>query len=52
MPTLRRDVLWWPPAEVAAYGGHDLFAPRDLATPLTALINDGLPAGPLLLLGL
>lgn len=37
---------WWPLAEIAAYRGPDLFAPRDLATPLAALIAGGIPAGP------
>ncbi|BCK66065.1 DNA mismatch repair protein MutT [Streptomyces libani subsp. rufus] len=37
---------WWHPREVACYGGPDLFSPRDLATPLTALITSGVPAGP------
>ncbi|MEU8546237.1 NUDIX domain-containing protein [Streptomyces roseoverticillatus] len=37
---------WWHPSEVAFYAGPDLFSPRDLATPLTALITSGVPAGP------
>ncbi|WP_326614378.1 NUDIX domain-containing protein [Streptomyces scopuliridis] len=37
---------WWHPREVASYSGADLFSPRDLATPLTALITSGVPAGP------
>jgi 8-oxo-dGTP diphosphatase len=28
-----RGFRWWPPAEIAAYPGPDLFSPRDLATP-------------------
>jgi ADP-ribose pyrophosphatase YjhB (NUDIX family) len=40
---------WWHPREVAGYDGPDLFSPRDLATPLTALINSGVPARPVLL---
>jgi 8-oxo-dGTP pyrophosphatase MutT (NUDIX family) len=37
---------WWHPSEVARYDGPDLFSPRDLATPLMALITSGVPAGP------
>ncbi|MFJ1806730.1 MULTISPECIES: NUDIX hydrolase [unclassified Streptomyces] len=37
---------WWHPREVASYAGADLFSPRDLATPLTALITSGVPARP------
>ncbi|WP_217214942.1 NUDIX hydrolase [Streptomyces sp. AC550_RSS872] len=37
---------WWHPNEVDSYGGPDLFSPRDLATPLTALITSGVPARP------
>ncbi|MFF8392447.1 NUDIX hydrolase [Streptomyces sp. NPDC016172] len=36
---------WWRPRDIAAYAGPDLFSPRDLATPLTALITSGVPAG-------
>ncbi|GAA4617801.1 NUDIX hydrolase [Actinoallomurus liliacearum] len=35
---------WWPPQEIAAYRGPELFSPRDLATPLVALIDHGIPA--------
>lgn len=35
---------WWSPQEIAAYDGPDLFSPRDLATPLTALVDHGVPA--------
>ncbi|MEV5705410.1 hypothetical protein [Actinoallomurus sp. NPDC052274] len=35
---------WWPPQEIAEYRGPDLFSPRDLATPLAALISHGIPA--------
>ena len=31
---------WWRLEDVAAYDGPDLFSPRDLATPLTALLTD------------
>ncbi|GAB3572456.1 NUDIX hydrolase [Amycolatopsis endophytica] len=40
---------WWPPAEIAAYDGPDVFSPRDLATPLAALLAAGVPDTPLLL---
>jgi ADP-ribose pyrophosphatase YjhB (NUDIX family) len=40
---------WWHPQEVASYDGPDLFSPRDLATPLRALITSGVPARPVLL---
>ncbi|MFB9832268.1 NUDIX hydrolase [Actinoallomurus acaciae] len=35
---------WWRPQDIAAYRGPDLFSPRDLATPLAALIAHGVPA--------
>jgi 8-oxo-dGTP diphosphatase len=35
---------WWRLPDLAAYRGSDLFSPRDLATPLAALIADGAPA--------
>ncbi|MDF3290313.1 NUDIX domain-containing protein [Streptomyces silvisoli] len=44
-----RGVRWWGPKEIADYRGPDLFSPRDLATPLTALIVQGVPATPVLL---
>jgi 8-oxo-dGTP diphosphatase len=37
---------WWRLREIAAYRGSDLFSPRDLATPLAALIADGVPTTP------
>ncbi|GGL32243.1 NUDIX domain-containing protein [Planomonospora parontospora] len=37
---------WWRLPEIADYRGPDLFSPRDLATPLAALITGGVPAGP------
>lgn len=40
---------WWPHADIATYGGTDLFSPRDIATPLAALIAGELPDTPLLL---
>ncbi|MEV5752548.1 hypothetical protein AB0L00_32440 [Actinoallomurus sp. NPDC052308] len=35
---------WWLLQEIATYRGPDLFSPRDLATPLVALIDHGIPA--------
>lgn len=40
---------WWSLPEIVGYRGPDLFAPRDLATPLAALIADGAPADPVAL---
>ena len=40
---------WWRQAEIATYGGTDLFSPRDLATPLAALIDGQLPNRPVVL---
>lgn len=38
---------WWPLPDIASYDGPDLFSPRDLATPLTALLANGTPTRPL-----
>jgi 8-oxo-dGTP diphosphatase len=43
---------WWRHEDIAGYVGPDLFSPRDLATPLAALIAGGLPGTPPLMLGL
>ncbi|HET7821924.1 MAG TPA: NUDIX domain-containing protein [Ornithinibacter sp.] len=40
---------WWRHAEIAGYGGTDLFSPRDLSTPLAALIAGDLPTAPVVL---
>ena len=40
---------WWRLGEIADYRGADLFSPRDLVTPLAALITGGPPAEPVLL---
>lgn len=40
------DFRWWSLRDVADYRGPQLFSPRDLATPLAALINGGVPAKP------
>ncbi|MFI5938434.1 NUDIX hydrolase [Actinoplanes sp. NPDC051494] len=37
---------WWHLAEIADHTGSDLFSPRELTTPLTALITTGAPARP------
>ncbi|MBB2948965.1 ADP-ribose pyrophosphatase YjhB (NUDIX family) [Actinoplanes lutulentus] len=38
---------WWHLAEITGHPGPDLFSPRDLATPLTALLTTGPPAQPI-----
>ena len=35
--------------DIAEYGGTDLFSPRDIATPLAALIAGDIPATPVML---
>jgi 8-oxo-dGTP pyrophosphatase MutT (NUDIX family) len=40
---------WWRHEEIAEFRGSDLFSPRDLATPLAALVAGDLPAAPVLL---
>ena len=37
---------WWQFPQIAGYTGPDLFSPRDLATPLAALLTTGIPAEP------
>lgn len=37
---------WWHPREIADHRGGDLFSPRDLATPLTQLLDAGVPDRP------
>ncbi|BBH69198.1 DNA mismatch repair protein MutT [Actinoplanes sp. OR16] len=37
---------WWTLAEIAGHRGPDLFSPRDLTTPLTALLTVGPPDRP------
>ena len=37
---------WWRHADIAEYSGTDLFSPRDIATPLAALIAGAVPARP------
>ncbi|SDM16470.1 NUDIX domain-containing protein [Nonomuraea jiangxiensis] len=40
------EFRWWPLPDIASYRGPDLFSPRDLATPLAALIADEVPSPP------
>ncbi len=40
---------WWQHGDIAEYGGPDLFSPRDIATPLAALIAGDIPGTPVLL---
>jgi len=40
---------WWRCQDITGYRGTDLFSPRDLATPLTALLANGIPDTPVLL---
>ena len=37
---------WWQLSEIAGYPGPELFSPRDLTTPLTALLTAGTPSQP------
>lgn len=37
---------WWHLSEIVSYAGPELFSPRDLATPLTALLTTGTPTHP------
>ncbi|GAA1652409.1 NUDIX hydrolase [Catellatospora bangladeshensis] len=37
---------WWRLAEIADHAGPELFSPRDLTTPLTALLTAGAPDQP------
>lgn len=39
-------VRWWSWRAIAAYRGDDLFSPRELAAPLTALVTGGVPTRP------
>lgn len=40
---------WWRLEDIVAHAGPDLFSPRNLATPLAALIAGDLPATPVVL---
>ncbi|SNY54620.1 NUDIX hydrolase [Paractinoplanes atraurantiacus] len=46
---LLESFRWWHLAEITNHAGPDLFSPRDLATPLTALLRCGIPSAPLVL---
>ncbi|MGK5682689.1 NUDIX domain-containing protein [Actinoplanes sp. URMC 104] len=37
---------WWQLSEIADHAGSELFSPRDLTTPLTALLTAGIPDRP------
>jgi len=41
------EFRWWHLSEIVSHAGPDLFSPRDLATPLTALLTTDLPARPI-----
>ena len=38
---------WWRLPEIVSHAGPELFSPRDLATPLTALLTTGVPTRPI-----
>jgi 8-oxo-dGTP pyrophosphatase MutT (NUDIX family) len=38
---------WWYLSEIVSYVGPELFSPRDLATPLTALLTTDTPTQPI-----
>ena len=40
---------WWRHRDIAEYSGTDLFSPRDIATPLAALIAGDIPDTPVIL---
>src|SRR3954451_20508609 len=40
---------WWRHEDIATHRGTDLFSPRDIATPLSALIAGEIPGTPVLL---
>ena len=37
---------WWQLSEIVNYVGRELFSPRDLVTPLAALLATGTPTHP------
>jgi len=43
------EMRWWRHGDIAEYGGTDLFSPRDIATPLAALIAGDIPSTPAML---
>lgn len=40
---------WWRHEDIAEYSGTGLFSPRDIATPLAALIAGHIPDTPVML---
>jgi 8-oxo-dGTP pyrophosphatase MutT (NUDIX family) len=40
---------WWRHGDIAEYRGTDMFSPRDIATPLAALIAGDIPVTPVML---
>jgi hypothetical protein len=40
---------WWRHGDIGGYRGTDLFSPRDIATPLAALIAGDIPDTPVTL---
>lgn len=40
---------WWRLTDIAEHDGTDLFSPRDIATPLAALVAGDVPATPVML---
>jgi 8-oxo-dGTP diphosphatase len=42
-------IRWWHHRDISEYGGPDLFSPRDIATPLAALIAGDIPGTPVML---
>jgi ADP-ribose pyrophosphatase YjhB (NUDIX family) len=43
------EMRWWRHRDIAEYDGTDLFSPRDIATPLGALITGDIPGTPVML---
>jgi len=43
------EMRWWRHGDIGGYRGTDLFSPRDIATPLAALIAGDIPDTPLTL---
>lgn len=41
------EMRWWRHGDITRYEGTDLFSPRDIATPLAALIVGDIPVTPL-----
>lgn len=43
------EMRWWRHADLAGYGGPDLFSPRDIVPPLAALVAGEVPRTPVML---